>query len=77
MTFERGNISSQIVLLIFPLLYWPLFALSVKRFHDMGLSGYLSLFKFTGIGWVYVIIVNGSREGTGSYNKYGKDPLSE
>jgi uncharacterized membrane protein YhaH (DUF805 family) len=59
------------------LLLWPALALSVKRWHDRGKSGWwvlVALIPF--IGWLWMLIENGVRRGTVGANRYGSPPAS-
>ena len=57
------------------LLLWPAVALSVKRWHDRGKSGWwvlVALVPF--IGWLWMLVENGLLKGTAGPNKFGDAP---
>lgn len=57
-------------------LIWPSLAVSIKRWHDRGKSGWwvlIVLIPF--IGWIWALIETGFLEGTRGPNQYGPDPL--
>lgn len=63
-------------LLVNLLLLWPAAAISVKRWHDRGKSGwwvFVVLIPF--VGWLWALIENGCLRGTAGANRYGADPL--
>ncbi|MGI9665922.1 MAG: DUF805 domain-containing protein [Acidimicrobiia bacterium] len=63
-----------IILLL--LLIWPAYALTVKRFHDRGKSGWWVLIWFIpAIGPLWVFIECGFLAGDDFTNEYGPDPL--
>ncbi len=51
----------------------PLFSLTIRRFHDVGLSGWIYLISLTGIGSIvlFVFLCMDSQPG---FNKYGANP---
>jgi uncharacterized membrane protein YhaH (DUF805 family) len=54
------------------LLLWPALALSVKRWHDRGKSGWwvlVALVPF--VGWLWMLVENGLLRGTASANRFG------
>lgn len=58
------------------LLAWPTIAISVKRWHDRGHSGWWVLVALIPvIGWLWMLIANGFLQGTPGPNRYGADPL--
>ena len=58
-------------------LLWPAFALTVKRFHDRGKSGWWVLMWFVPIiGSLWVFIECGFLRGDDHENEYGADPLA-
>lgn len=64
-----------IILLL--LLIWPAYALTVKRFHDRGKSGWWVLMWFVPIiGHLWILIECGFLPGDKGPNEYGPDPLS-
>ena len=57
------------------LLLWPAVALSVKRWHDRGKSGWwvlVALVPF--IGWLWMLVENGLLRGTARPNRFGDLP---
>ena len=57
------------------LLLWPAVALSVKRWHDRGKSGWwvlVALVPF--VGWLWMLVENGLLKGTAGPNKFGDAP---
>ncbi len=58
------------------LLFWPGLAVSVKRWHDRGKSGWWVLVALVPvIGWLWALIENGFLRGTIGANRFGADPL--
>jgi len=54
----------------------PIIAVSVRRLHDIGRSGWWMLLNFVPlIGWI-VLLVWACRRGTVGPNQYGADPLT-
>ncbi|WP_308587661.1 DUF805 domain-containing protein [uncultured Parabacteroides sp.] len=52
----------------------PSIAISVRRLHDIGKSGWYYLWNFVPyIGWLYLLILL-SKKGICGYNEYGSDP---
>jgi uncharacterized membrane protein YhaH (DUF805 family) len=75
-----GAANSSVLWTIAGLLYfamiWPSLAISIKRWHDRGKSGWwvlIALIPF--IGWIWALIETGFLEGTRGPNQYGPDPL--
>lgn len=63
-------------LLVNLLLLWPAVAISAKRWHDRGKSGWWVLVVLVPVvGMVWVLIENGCLRGTPGPNRYGADPL--
>ena len=59
------------------LLAWPSIAISVKRWHDRGYSGWWVLVALIPIiGWAWMLIANGFLRGTDGPNAHGPDPLA-
>lgn len=69
--------SSQIMELVFVLItIVPLLAVSIKRCHDLGHSGwYLLLGLIPVLGLLWLLLQFAIKEGTIGENKYGPDPL--
>lgn len=58
------------------LLAWPIVAVSVKRLHDRGKSGWWMLLAAVPyVGWVWYIVEVGLLDGTWGPNHFGPDPL--
>ncbi len=62
-------------------LFYAIYALSIKRLHDRGKSGWwvwlMTLLSFVVIGSIWWLIELGFLGGTKGDNKYGPDPLAE
>jgi len=76
-----GMANSSILWTIFGLLtllvIWPSLALSIKRWHDRGKSGWWVLIALVPlIGSLWVLIETGFLPGTPGTNEYGPDPLA-
>ena len=56
---------------------WSIFALTAKRLHDIGLSGWLSLLLFVPGAWVLAVIVLSILPGQAEDNVYGPVPVRE
>ena len=73
-TLGRGVIEGLVTLLLF----WPGIAISVKRWHDINVSGWWVLVNFVPyVGGVIALIFNGFSRGTIGANRYGPDPIRE
>lgn len=58
------------------LLFWPLLAVSVKRWHDRDRSGWWVLVLLLPlVGWLWALIDNGFVRGTAGPNRFGSAPL--
>jgi len=58
-------------------LIWPGVAISIKRWHDRGKSGWWIFIYFVPfIGWLWALIEPGFLPGTPGTNEYGPDPLA-
>ena len=65
-----------LVVLLVLLFLWSQLAISVKRFHDLGMPGYWSLLLLLpGIGQLTQFFVLGLRRGSRGENRFGRDPL--
>jgi uncharacterized membrane protein YhaH (DUF805 family) len=65
---------ASVVVLI---LIWPGLAISIKRWHDRGKSGWWILISFIPlIGPLWALIETGFLPGTPGTNRYGPDPLA-
>lgn len=59
------------------LLLWPALAVSIKRWHDRGWSGWWVLaWLVPVVGWAFGLVVNGLLRGTPGRNRYGAVPGS-
>jgi uncharacterized membrane protein YhaH (DUF805 family) len=57
------------------LLLWPALAVSIKRWHDRGRSGWWVLIVLVPyIGWLWALVENGFMPGTPGPNRYGPPP---
>ncbi|HVK33481.1 MAG TPA: DUF805 domain-containing protein [Burkholderiaceae bacterium] len=58
------------------LLLWPALAISAKRWHDRGKSGWWVLVVLVPVvGWIWAVVENGFLRGTPGPNPYGENPL--
>jgi len=58
-------------------LLWPVLALSVKRWHDRGKSGWWFLVVLIPlIGWIWALVENGLLRGTDTVNRFGEPPAA-
>jgi len=58
------------------LLLWPMIAVSVKRWHDRGKSGWWVLVTLIPLaGWLWALAENGFRRGDRGVNRFGEPPL--
>lgn len=56
-------------------LLWPMLAISVKRWHDRGKSGWWVLvWMIPFVGWVWALIENGFLRGSAATNRFGEPP---
>lgn len=59
------------------LLLWPTIAVSVKRWHDRGKSGWWVLLAVVPwVGWLWVLIENGLLRGDDGPNRFGAATLA-
>ena len=56
------------------ILLWPGIAVSVKRLHDIGWTGWLILLSLVPIAGLVITVVNWFIPGNSGDNKYGPDP---
>jgi len=71
-----GMSAANTDLLVNLLLLWPALAISAKRWHDRGKSGWWVLVVLIPVvGVVWALIENGCLRGTTGSNGYGADPL--
>ncbi len=71
------QLNPVIVFAILLLSMWPALAMQIKRWHDMGLSGWFSLLSFLPYLGFAVGIIVGFIPGKAGVNKSGPDPLGE
>ncbi|MES2958130.1 MAG: DUF805 domain-containing protein [Pseudomonadota bacterium] len=56
-------------------LFWPALAVSVKRWHDRGKSGWWVLVAaIPFVGWLWLLIENGFLRGDAGPNRFGEPP---
>jgi uncharacterized membrane protein YhaH (DUF805 family) len=69
-----GETAQEVVYVV---LLWPALVLSIKRWHDIGRSGWFVLVNLIPIvGQFIALVVNGFVPGTVGPNRYGRDPLA-
>jgi uncharacterized membrane protein YhaH (DUF805 family) len=69
---------NKAVLVLIALTLWPWIAVSVKRFHDRGRSGWfllIALIPFFGALWLLIEL--GFLRGTPGPNRFGSYPLAQ
>lgn len=60
------------------MLIWPLVAVSVKRWHDRGKSGWWLLVTLVPlVGWLWALVENGLLRGDAGPNRFGKPPADD
>lgn len=81
---EEENNSGLILFFVWFILFFPWIAVSTRRFHDLGLSGFWYLgswfawfIPFLGLISTIAVIVVAVMKGTNGTNKFGPDPLVE
>jgi uncharacterized membrane protein YhaH (DUF805 family) len=58
-------------------LLWPALVISIKRWHDIGRSGWFVLVNLVpAVGQIAALVFNGFVHGTRGPNKFGDDPLA-
>ena len=62
--------------LILALVYGS-FALTAKRWHDHGKSGWFVLWGFVPVANVWALVMNGFLRGTEGPNRFGPDPIAD
>jgi len=56
-------------------LLWPTLAVSIKRWHDRGRTGWWVLVMLVPVvGWLVALVANGFLPGTPGPNRYGAAP---
>jgi uncharacterized membrane protein YhaH (DUF805 family) len=56
---------------------WPWLAVSIKRWHDRGKSGWWVFIAWVPfIGWLWALVETGFLPGDPGTNRYGPDPLA-
>lgn len=74
--FIESALGRGMTLMLYPFVFWPLLALSVKRMHDRGRSPlWLLAVAIPILGPLWLFIELGLRVGTPGENQYGPDPL--
>jgi uncharacterized membrane protein YhaH (DUF805 family) len=75
--FGKDSSATPLVFLLFVVMFfWSQLAISVKRFHDLGMSGFwFPLILIPGIGQLVQFFLLGLRRGERGENKYGPDPI--
>jgi len=59
------------------LLLWPTLAVSIKRWHDRGHTGWWVLVMLVPVvGWLVALVANGFLPGTPGPNRYGAEPAA-
>jgi uncharacterized membrane protein YhaH (DUF805 family) len=59
------------------LLLWPALVISIKRWHDIGRSGwFVAINLVPAVGQIAALVFNGFVRGTRGPNKFGEDPLA-
>ena len=73
---SESLIAAIVSLLLLLLFFWSQIAICVKRFHDLGMSGFwLVILLIPGIGQIVQFFLLALRCGEKGGNKYGPDPL--
>lgn len=73
---EAGAIPEAIPVIVFWLLFGPLIAIQVKRWHDLDKSGaWVLVNAIPFVGALIALIMLGCMPGTSGSNQYGPDPL--
>ena len=70
------NTVIRVLFLFIVLSLWPMLAMQIKRWHDFGQSGWLSLLSMIPYVGIVVWIAVGCIPGTKGENGYGADPLA-
>ena len=71
----QGLFGPASTLVLYPPFFWSLFALSAKRYHDVGKSPrWLSLLAIPVVGVAAVALELGVRRGSRGENRYGAEP---
>lgn len=69
----RADAAEQLINLV---LVWPTAVVAIKRWHDIGRSGWWVLVVLLPlVGWAWALWSNGVLRGTAGPNAYGADPL--
>ena len=64
------------LILFAAIITWPILAMQIKRWHDIGLTGWLSLLYFIPYVGIAVSIIIGIIPGNAGQNQFGPDPIS-
>lgn len=70
------NAAITVILLFTASAMWPTLAMQIKRWHDIGQSGWLCLLSLIPYVGIVVWIVVGCIPGTKGENRFGPDPLA-
>ena len=70
------QLNSTLVLVFILLAVWPMLAMQIKRWHDVGLSGWFSVLTFVPYLGVVIGIIIGLIPGKSEDNRFGPDPLN-
>jgi uncharacterized membrane protein YhaH (DUF805 family) len=77
LVFVESVAGRRATLLLYPPLYWGLFALASKRLHDVARSAaWLLVALVPVLGGLWLALELGLRRGTDGDNQYGPDPLT-
>jgi uncharacterized membrane protein YhaH (DUF805 family) len=73
-----GDVIGALALMVGYVAYlWATIAVSIKRWHDRGKSGWFYLVAFIPlVGWLWFLVECGFLPGTPGPNEYGPDPLA-
>ena len=72
-----AGFDSPLFILVILVVIWPSLALSIKRWHDRGKSGWWIFIALVPlIGGIWALVETGFLPGTNGPNEYGPDPLA-
>lgn len=66
----------NILIILFVITLWPTLAMQIKRWHDIGITGWFSLLILIPYLGSLVYIVIGIIPGVTGENRYGPDPIN-